>query len=269
MSTDALKVKLSKLYFSYAVRAGKIQCRKNNFNGWKRIYHFHVRKTAGTSLNHMFLALSGLKSSSAYRELTHSRFHLKRIGKFLYAGWDKDVLVSGCYFYGFSHLPYHQLRLPPNTYRIAIFRDPVERVMSHYNMLKMFKENHIDHPCMTVEGEWLGESFEDFIENIPDQHLMNQLYMFSECYDVSEAVEHISNLENFFFTEDFERGVEKIRSELGIKLKSLHLRRASSILSTPEPLISRLKERLSPEYEMLHSLRNLRKHGQRPMTQPE
>jgi hypothetical protein len=34
-------------------------------------------------------------------------------------------------------------------------------------MLIDYKVNEIKHPCMEVELEWLGNSFEDFIGRIP------------------------------------------------------------------------------------------------------
>ena len=46
-------------------------------------------------------------------------------------------------------------------------------------MLKDFQANNIDHPCMITEGKWLGECFDDFLKRIPQEHLLNQLYMFS------------------------------------------------------------------------------------------
>ena len=79
-----------------------------------------------------------------------------------YIGWNKPVINAGNWFYGFSHIPYHQLELPANTYRITVFRDPVERIISHYRMVKGFKEKGIAHPRMKVEGKWLGDSFDDF-----------------------------------------------------------------------------------------------------------
>lgn len=250
-----VKSKILQIYQTLAIADARIRCRNNGLRDWQRIYHFHIRKTAGTSLNQMFLALSGLDAGEAYQRLLSSRFRMRRIGKLVFAAWNKDVLNAGAYFFGFSHIPQHQLSLPQGTYRVAVFRDPAERVISHYKMLRMYRQEHINHPCMEVEGEWLGEDFNDFLQNIPDQHLKNQLYMFSENMDPVEASENVFKLENFFFTEDFNTGIEGLNADLGLALMPVHFRKTAFQPTINEGALHLLKERLSGEYKMLEMLK--------------
>ena len=82
----------------------------------KRIYFFHIRKTAGTSLNHAFLALGGEEGCKVYEKLPQTRtLRIISQGK-IFVGWNKGLIESGNYFYAFSHIPQHQLALPDNTF---------------------------------------------------------------------------------------------------------------------------------------------------------
>jgi len=45
-----------------------------DFSGYKRIYLIHIRKTGGTSLNYMFLSLSG-HPETMYNDLVNSLGH--------------------------------------------------------------------------------------------------------------------------------------------------------------------------------------------------
>jgi len=77
------------------------------------------------------------------------------------------LIEEGSYYYAFSHIPLHQLRLPKETFTITCFRDPIKRIISHYNMLVHYRDNNIYHSCMKIEGHWLGNSVLDFVERRP------------------------------------------------------------------------------------------------------
>ena len=144
---------------------------------YKRIYLFHIRKTGGTSLNQIFLGLGGEDGKDVYTKLAKTPNHRVKSDDQLFVGWNKKLIESGNYFYAFSHIPKHKLILPNNTFTITFLRDPVKRVISHYKMLYYYQVNSINHPCMKTEGAWLGECFQDFLERIPYEHLLNQLYI--------------------------------------------------------------------------------------------
>lgn len=226
-----------------------------NISGYKRIYFIHIRKCGGTSLNKMFLSLGQTDPESLYEQLAQAPSHrLIENGK-IFVGWNIQLINKGHYYYAFSHAPLYKLNLPPKTFTVTCFRDPIKRVVSHYNMLMHYASNNISHPCMTIEKDWLGKSFSDFIERIPSAHLLNQLYMFSKRLDVNEAIENIkNNVSYYFFTENFNRGIDGLSSATGISLKPFHVRKASFKAKISSFDISALKEKLNKEYIMLESL---------------
>ncbi|MBI5007633.1 MAG: sulfotransferase family 2 domain-containing protein [Nitrosomonadales bacterium] len=237
-----------------------------DLGGYKRIYLVHIRKTGGTSLNHIFLNLQTGDSASLYENLARSPDHRIICGDKVYVGWNVRYINAGNYFYAFSHTPLHELDLPEGTFTVTCFRDPVKRVISHYNMLMNFQVNKIDHPCMAIEGKWLGNSFEDFLQRIPEEHLLNQLYMFSARFDASEALARVAGLSHYFFTEDFARGIDELNTKTGLNLKPLHIRKASFSASIPEESIEKLRGMLAREYAFLDRVRNMRKDMQQDGT---
>ncbi|MEM9410543.1 MAG: hypothetical protein AAGA30_05485 [Planctomycetota bacterium] len=228
---------------------------KYTFCGFKRFYHFHSRKTAGTTFAKSFLALSGGDGNQLFTQLgKQSNRPMVRNG-LVYVGWDKSLIEAGDYFFGFSHIPYHQLELPNETFTFASFRDPAERVISHYRMLQDFSRQSIKHPCFSEEGPWLGNSFSDFLNRIPRIHLLNQLYMFSENFDVDEATERIAELNHCFFVDRIQLGLEQFRSLTGIKLPARHDRMSEYSFQISEDDQLRLRELLDLEYQLLHRIK--------------
>jgi len=228
---------------------------KYDFNGYKRIYLVHIRKTGGTSLNKMFLSLSGEDSGYIYDQLSITPKHRMLRNGLIYVGWNVPYINKGNYFYGFSHTPLYKLSLPKETFTISCFRDPVKRIISHYNMLMDFRENNIDHPCMTIEGKWLGENFDNFLDRIPKEHLLNQLYMFSDTYKISEAARKVRDLSYYFFSANFDKGVFAINNKTGLSLESIHIRKASYHAQISGNSLARLRDMLNHEYKFLDRIR--------------
>lgn len=239
----------------------KVKCKTNdqkyhdvassyNINGYKRIYLVHIRKTGGTSVNNMFLGISG-RAERLYNRLAKKSSHCIFSKGKIYVGWNNDLISRGNYFYAFSHAPWHKLDLPVGTFSFTCFRDPVNRVISHYNMLSNYLKKGIDHPCMKVEKEWLGESFEHFLNNIPKKHLCNQLYMFSEDFNIEEAVENVFSLSHYLFTERFAEGIDELNCKTGLNLMPIHIRKSTVKNNISTKNISLLKEMLEEEYIFL------------------
>ena len=108
---------------------------------------------------------------------------------------------------------------------------------------------------MKVEGPWLGNGFSDFVENIPNEHLLNQLYMFSASFDKQEAFDRSVSIERYFFTDDFNEGVSLINQDLRLSLEPIHMRKTNLKQSLSGSAIRVLRDRLSAEYEFLDMLR--------------
>jgi hypothetical protein len=226
-----------------------------DFCGFRRIYQLHIRKTGGTSLNHMFLKLADADADGLYSQLANTPGNRVCRNGLIYVGWNARLIDQGYYFYGFSHRPLHELRLPPDTFTVSCFWDPVERVVSHFNMLTHYRDSRIDHPCMAVEGKWLGNSFDEFLDRIPKTHLLNQLYMFSAVLDVDEATANVRGLSHYFFTDDFFEGVQQLNAKTGLHLAPTHVRKRAVSSQISDTSLRRLKEMLADEYRLLAYIR--------------
>jgi hypothetical protein len=89
-----------------------------------------------------------------------------------------------------------------------------------------FKTNQIPHPGMRVAGNYLGKTFDDFLERAPRDYLLYQLYMFSEEFNVDQALERVGKISHVFFTGQFQEGVFALGQRLGIKLTPMHVKKA-------------------------------------------
>ena len=227
-----------------------------DWNGYKRIYLIHIRTTGGTSLNHMFLSLANKNSNVAYTKLANKPGNRIIENGLIFVGWNTYHINRGHYFYGFSHTPLHKLSLPSDTFIISCFRDPAQRVISHFNMLMYFRINNIDHPCMITEGAWLGNSFDDFLNRIPKSHLMNQFYMFSPTFNIHEAIQNVQGLSHYFFNDDFETGVKQFNHKTNLNLIPIHTRKANYHEQIPDKSLGKLKDMLTDEYIFLDQIKS-------------
>jgi len=208
----------------------------------------------------MFMALSGEDPVQLYKDMVDSLDHRIAAGRWVYVGWNKYHLQRGNYHYGFSHTPIHTLSLPPRTFRFTCFRDPLERVVSHYRMLKDYEKQPSGNSALGNELSWLGQSFGDFLRRIPERHLLNQLYMFSSSMNLHEGLERARGLDYYFFNDDFSRGIDDLNGLLEISLQPIHARRSKSHVAVSEAEKQHLLKLLQPEYRFLHELRHGSEH---------
>jgi hypothetical protein len=223
-----------------------------DIRGHKRIYHHHIRKTGGTSLNYMFHSL--LKSqpwTSAYAQLTQVPHHRIVRDGLIFVGWNGKLINKGHYYYAFSHMPLHFIRLKPRTFTITCFRDPCKRLISHYNMLMELTVNKVPHVCLETEGPWLGNSFDEFLDRIPREHLQNQLYMFSAKFDIAEALENVRRVSHVMFTEEFAAGIEGLNRKTGLNLEPIHTRKTGYRTEISDSSMARLREKLAEEFDFI------------------
>ncbi|MFH1457243.1 MAG: sulfotransferase family 2 domain-containing protein [Patescibacteria group bacterium] len=230
-----------------------------NYNiegGYKRIYHFHIRKTGGTSINNAFLSLGGKKGNEVYKKLYEKNNSRLLSGNYVFVGWHKRLIRRGNYFYAFSHQPCHKISLPEKTFTFTCLRDPLNRIISHYKMLLEYKVNNINHPCMKKEGKWLGDNFGNFLDNIPKNVLLNQVHMFSKKLDVDEAFNNIKNCSFFFFTENFEQGMNELSKTLNLPLTITHDRKSVIKPKIDQEYLKKAKIVLKPEIYLYNKLKN-------------
>ena len=222
-----------------------------------RIYLYHIRKTAGTSLIYSFLALQG-DPKTIYQRLSND-ICLKQNGK-VFVGWDPAVIAKGNFFFAFSHMPYHEVTIPDDTFTITCLRDPVERVLSHYKMLVANQGNkeYINSFKLDDEIKMIQGGLDGFLDRISQKHLLRQLYMFSKEFNVQEAIENIKGCSYFFFADEFESGIDDLRSQLSLNLKFQSANRSRLPLEIEENTLRRLREQLEPEYQLYSALQNFK-----------
>ena len=225
--------------------------RQYDFVGFKRFYHYHCRKTAGTSLAKIFMSLSGRDGSKLFADLGRQSDQPLIDDDLIFVGWNKSLIEQGDYFFGFSHFPFDEVDVPDGSFRFTSLRDPADRIFSHYRMLLDFARQEIPHPCFAEEGQWLGVSFDDFLDRVPRRHLLNQLYMFSDTFDVDQAAGRILELDFCFMFEHFRESLHRFNLKTGLELKHRHDRKTDLRQSLTTTQRERLRSVLADEYRML------------------
>lgn len=221
--------------------------------GFARIYHHHIRRSAGTSLNSAFFATGG-PDFAATEPLLATQAWMVHGGR-VYVAHNKFLIERGAYFFARSHSPAHELRLPPGTFSVTILRDPVERVISHYNVLMEWEKNNVDHPSRATEGQWLGRSFADFLDRMPREHLSRQLFTFSSRFDVDEARVAIAKVDCVLIRGRFADGLAALGARLGLDLALYHDKTSVPAANIAENDRDRLREMLAAEYALLEAVR--------------
>ncbi|WP_346861025.1 hypothetical protein [uncultured Draconibacterium sp.] len=198
------------------------------FNSYARVYHHHLMKTGGTSLNHMFLNLSSTNNENLYNKLMASSDLRIINNRWVFSAWNQSVIRSGLFHYAWSHRPFDKLHMPEKTFIFSCFRDPQERIFSRYNHLK--KEYNSTNPRKDINKEYqlLGNCFEDYLKNIPKQEICHQLYMFSTKLDLNEALARLFILNYIVTLNTFESDIDNLNSILNINLHPIHIRRSNN-----------------------------------------
>ena len=223
-------------------------------DGSRRVYCYHVRKTAGTSLYLSFMALGGEDPMDVWRRITTSRLPRTVSGGYSFVANDRRLLAEGAYFYGRSHRVATHQPLPPKTFTVTVLRDPIERVRSYFDYLVAGDEPGTPGRVADRERRLAEDGFDAFLDRVPPEGLLNQLAMFSERLDVSEAADRIAGCSSVFFTEEFAGGLAVLRGRLGLPLEIHRARVTESRSTLTGDQRERLRLRLEPEYELLRRL---------------
>jgi len=224
-------------------------------DGWKRIYCYHIRKTGGTSLNRSFMALGGEDPLVVHQRMSVSPDHRAVSGPYFFTSYDRQRLARGRYFYGWAHRPSHMQTLPPKTFTITVLRDPLERVRSYYDYLVVGDDPSMVTPVSDDERQLAAAGFGAFLNRLPERDLLRQIYMFSASFDVSEAFDRICGCAHVHFVEDNDAGVAALARRLELPLQVRRERVTGSRTELTVPERDRLRELLTPEYELMARIR--------------
>jgi Sulfotransferase family len=229
--------------------------------GYRRIYHVHVRKTGGTSVNRAFLALGGEDPMVVHRRMGHA-LHATSSGAMTFAAHDVPMLRAGRYFYGWHHAPAWSFELPADTFTFTVLRDPTARVVSLYRYLAdPAADADEPFPAGRAERRRAADGFGAFLERSAPEDLCHQLWMFSATMDVEEAAARIQGCSAWLLTEDLDRSLPLLGSRLGLELAPRRDRRSLGATDVVGPHADRLAELLAPEYELFALLSAVQPRG--------
>lgn len=204
----------------------------NHFrNGFKRVYHHHLMKTGGTSLNKMFLNLSNsveYQNSSLYDELMNQHDLRLVNNNWVYTSWNQLALSTGFWHYGWSHRPIYKTFLPSKTFIITSLRNPRERVYSRYKQLTKYCADGNHAHSHHNQFKWMGSNFEEYLQNIPQKEMCHQLFMFSKKLDVEEGINRLMSMNYIIDLNRFDEDIEEINGMLGLNLEPMHTRKTKS-----------------------------------------
>jgi len=231
---------------------------RSNTSPQKKIYFYHVQKSAGTSLVKAFESLGGEDPLEVEARMIRPGYTAWTAGHLLVHTGDSFILRLTPFTFAWSHQPFWKVKLPSNTFTVTILRDPIDRIVSLYcygidreaDKMSRFKAS----PYIR---EITSNGFETFLNACPPSLLLNQLYIFSRSLNPDQAASKIRSLSLYFFTEYFSQGMEKLSTETHFTLPIRRERStsSSSLICLSSSTRHRLREILEPEYQMIEELR--------------
>jgi hypothetical protein len=220
-------------------------------DGSRRVFSYHVRKTAGTSLFHSFLGLGGEDPAAVWRRIAEDRLQRTVSGPYGFAFSHRMVLAEGAWYFARSHATWSDVELPPRTFTVTVLRDPVQRVHSLFDYLTNGDEPGTPNPVADWQKRWVAGGFDSFLDKVPEAHLVNQLHTFSKRLDAGEAADRIASCSHVFFSEQYEEGLSELGRRLDIPLTGYRARASGPRSDLTDGQLDRLRTMLAPEYSML------------------
>ncbi|HLU85045.1 MAG TPA: sulfotransferase family 2 domain-containing protein [Vicingaceae bacterium] len=221
--------------------------------GYDGIYHYHIRKTGGTSINTAFLKLYTVKDS-IYHDLNIQLDNRLIINNHIYITNNKLLAEYTPYFYAFAHRPSHKLNISKNKFLFTCLRSPIDRMFSHYNMIKTSYEKNENRYDYKDLYQCLGNNICDFVNNLPKELVLEQIYMFSKNYNTNEAFDNIMNLNAVLLTEHLTEGFLELKEKLNLPLNYIHTRKANVITYLNNDEKDFLISKLTPEIELYNKI---------------
>lgn len=125
-------------------------------------------------------------------------------------------------------------------------------------MLLNQKKQGSQHPSFKQEGNWLGETFTDFLQNIPREHLQNQLFMFSSMFNIKQALDNLKLIDFIGITgrdEEILLNFLKVNFQIDINYK--HMRKSQEKYSPSKNESDHMLHVLKEEYLFFHEATNI------------
>jgi hypothetical protein len=197
------------------------------------------------------MALGGEDPATVHERLAATPGNRTVSNGYTFVAHSPELIADGSYFYGWSHQPIHELRLPSRTFTVSVLRDPIKRVCSHYQMLLFGTETPYPFAHPPEEADAAKQGFEHFLGVLPREDLLRQLFMFSKTFDIDEAIERLRACSHVFFTERYEEGLAALAAKLHLPLTMRRERTSARRVELSPDHQDLLREQLQPEYEMI------------------
>ena len=188
-------------------------------HGTDRVYHIHVRKSGGSSVNEAFWKLANYNLNKAKREplLIGNNRSIVR--------YSDKLINEGNFFYASSHFPIWELDLLPNTFTFTILREPYERLVSLYRYYKWVEQtDEVDgfkidpsFPVLKSQTHLLNKNFSEFIDNLSQKYLYGNLYMFDKDLNVDSAILELEKVDCVLFQDNLSSGIQILQSKLNLE----------------------------------------------------
>jgi hypothetical protein len=189
--------------------------------GIDRVYHVHIRKSGGSSVNVAFWNLANYDLKKARREplLIGNKRSIVR--------YSDQLINEGNYFYASSHFPIWELNLKPQTFTFTILRDPYKRLVSLYKYYKWVEQvdpkigYELDPSFYVLKSQkhLLNKTFHDFVNSLSDKYLFGNLFMFDKKLNVKKAIENLYKINRICFQDDLNLYTEELSNDLGLELR--------------------------------------------------
>jgi hypothetical protein len=99
-----------------------------------------------------------------------------------------------------------------------------------------------------------GKTLREFADIVSKAELCAQLAFFSESLSIEEALNNVKSLDHYFFTKDFDAGIQQLNDDLGLTLVPLKENVSTLDVEISEEDINYVKEKLADEYAFLSQL---------------
>ena len=210
-------------------------------------HFYHIPKTGGRSIVSAFGELDSPNMNLSTEDMwgfvvdrITSRENYDSMGSSLNIhGF--DIRTYGSKFLTFGHNTYHRVfsaaqEQGPSREQMesccsfTVVRDPLSRIFSYYKeyLEELFRDNtttSIHELCPKSDRELYERkewTFEDFIKALPNERKLEQVYYFSETFDINEAIGNIEKLSSVVICEKNKKGISSISKHIGLDLKVEH-----------------------------------------------
>lgn len=224
---------------------------------FSRVYHAHIQKTGGTSINHSLYEILGANPKDidenaaqgkcrstvdGYKILAHDGLAHKVVDDFTY-----------CHSHGlFEYTKYWRDR--ESCLIFTILRDPVARFVSYYNELL-----NMDYHPKLLEQVDLAKSMSivPFAQQSHEYYLKNQIVLFSGNGEPAIARSNLHTLDAIFFQDDLEAAYRFFETHTGRRLTRKSERAYHKRVTVSDDERAQLAEILEPEIRFVAEARRI------------